>query len=177
MVTPRGVAAGDPVASRVPHGESPLAVTLLLAQRAEARAHFFGQELRLLPSGEVSALRQRVVVDQVGIGPLGPTPRSRIELVWEDAHGNWDGDALGIEIPLAPVFPVETGARNPRVRQPGDRDVVENVVARQALRLSVEDPRDELQAPRIVIEEYAAKPTGESAIPYNVCGRSPIWYP
>ncbi len=83
-------------------------------------------------------------MNELGIRPFRPAPWSRIELVREDAHGNRDGDAFGIEIPLAPIFPVETGARNPRVRQPGDRDVVENVVA---------------------------------AIPYSVCGRSPIWYP
>ena len=147
----------------------------LLAQGFEAGAHLLGQELRLLPGGEVSTLGQLVVVDQVGIGLLGRTPRW-IEFVREDAHGNRDGDAFGIEIPLAPIFPIETGARNPRVRQPGDRDVVENVVAREALRLSVEDARDELQAARVVIEEYAARPTGESAILTSGVP-APFWNP
>ena len=40
-------------------------------------------------------------------------------------------------------------------RQPGDRDVVEDVVAREALRLSVKDARDELIAARVAIEEIS----------------------
>ena len=96
-----------------------------------------------------------VVVDQFGIRPLCPGPRGWIEFVREDAHGNRDGDAFGIEIPFAPIFPVKTGARKRRVRQPGDRDVVEDVVAREALRLSVKDARDELVAARVVIKEIS----------------------
>ena len=37
-------------------------------------------------------------MDEFGIRPLRPTPRSRIELVWEDAHRNRDGDVLWGEI-------------------------------------------------------------------------------
>jgi len=48
----------------------------------------------------VSALGQPAVVDQLGIGLLRPAPRSRIEFVREDAHGNRDGDVFGIEYPL-----------------------------------------------------------------------------
>ena len=94
-------------------------------------------------------------MDQFGIRPLCPAPRGWIEFVREDAHGNRDGDAFGTEIPFAPIFPVETGARKRRVRQPGDRDVVEDVVAREALRLSVKDARDELIAARVVIKEIS----------------------
>src|SRR5262245_20185521 len=127
---------------------------LLRSKRFEARANLFAEELRLLKRGEVPALREAVVVDQLRIRTFGPAPRSLIELVGEDAHGRRDGDALGGEIAaLAPEFPVETGAGNRRVREPGDRDVVENVVARKALRLSVEDARDQFQAARVVIEE------------------------
>ena len=79
-------------------------------------------------------------MDQFGIRLLCPTPWGWIEFVREDAHGNRDGDALGIEIPFAPILPIETGARKCRVRQPGDRDVVEDVVAREALGLSGKDP-------------------------------------
>ena len=75
-------------------------------------------------------------MDQFGIRPLCPTPRGWIEFVREDAHGNRDGDAFGIEIPeFAPILPIETGAGKRRVRQPGDRDVVEDVVAREAFGL------------------------------------------
>ena len=73
-----------------------------------------------------------VVMNELGIRPLCPTPRGWIEFVREDAHGNRDGDAFRIEIPFAPILPIETGARKRRVRQPGNRDVVEDVVAREA---------------------------------------------
>ena len=36
----------------------------------------------------MAALFHPVVVDEIGIGPLCPTPRGWIELVREDAHGN-----------------------------------------------------------------------------------------
>src|SRR6202140_1835934 len=99
-------------------------------------------------------------VDQFGKRLLCPAPRGWIEFVREDAHGNRDGDAFGIEIPFAPVLPIETGARKRRVRQPGERDVVEDVVAREALRLSVKDGRDELIAPRVVIKEVSRQADG-----------------
>src|SRR5262245_15111150 len=132
----------------------------LAAQRLEARTQLFREELRLLPAGEVPALGQLVVVDQLWIGLLGPTPRRRVEFVREHAHGSRDGDALDVEIPLAPVLPVETGAGNPGGRQPGERDVVEDVVAGEALVLSVEDPSDQLQAARVVIEEVRRQADG-----------------
>src|SRR5262245_48312481 len=92
-------------------------------------------------------------MDQSGVRTLCPTARGWIELVRKDAHGNGDGDAFSIEIPLPPVFPVETRARKRRVRQPGDRDVVENVVACKALGLPGKYAGDERIAARVVIEE------------------------
>jgi len=66
-----------------------------------------------------------------------------IEFVREDAHGSRDRDALGAfgtEIPeFAPILPIETGARKRRIGQPGDRDVVEDVVAREAFGFSRKD--------------------------------------
>src|SRR5262245_6437017 len=47
---------------------------LLRAQRSETRAHFLGQELRLLEGGEVPAFGEPVVVNQLRIGLFGPTP-------------------------------------------------------------------------------------------------------
>ncbi len=85
------------------------------------------------------ALGELVEVNELGIRLLRPAPRSGIEFVREDADGNWDGDAFGIEIPaLAPILPIETGAGKRRVRQPGDRDVVEDVIAGEALELLLE---------------------------------------
>src|SRR6266446_9791597 len=141
-------------------GAPSAACCLLLAQRPETRANLLREDFRLFPGRKVPAFLNLVVVDQFGKCPLCPTPRGRIEFVRKDAHGNGDGDTFGIEIPFAPIFPVETGARKRRVRQPGERDVVEDVVAREALGLSVEDARDELVAARVVIEEIRRQADG-----------------
>ena len=85
----------------------------------------------------MTAFVELIEMDEFGVRPLSPAPGGGIKFVREDAHGNRDVDALGVEISLAPIFPVETGARNGRVRQPGDRDVVEDPVAREAIRASV----------------------------------------
>jgi len=87
----------------------------------------------------VAALGELVVVNQFRVRPFCPTPRGWIEFVRKDAHGNGDGDTFGIEVPFAPIFPVETGARKRCVRQPGDCDVVEDVVARESLGLALKD--------------------------------------
>ena len=79
-------------------------------------------------------------MDPFGIRLLCPTPWGWIEFVREDAHGNRDGDAFRIEVPFAPILPIEASAGKRRVRQPGDRDVVENVVAREAFGFSGKDP-------------------------------------
>src|SRR6266480_402907 len=146
VLPPRSAPQGSPPASLTPY-------LTLLPQRAERRPQVLGEERRLFPGREVPAFGELVVIDEFGKCPLRPAPRGWIEFVREDAHGNWDGDAFGIEIPFAPILPIETGARNCRVRQPGERDVVKDVVAREALSLPVKDARDERIAARVVIEE------------------------
>ena len=74
-----------------------------------------------------------VEVDEVGVGLLGPAPRRLVLLAREDGHGDRDRDALRVE-EAALVFPVETGRGDPGVRQPVERDVVEDFVARQLAR-------------------------------------------
>ena len=86
----------------------------------------------------MAALGELIVVNQFRIRSLRPAARRRIEFVREDAHGDGDGNALGVEIPFAKIFPVKTGAGKRRVRQPSDRDVVEDVVARKAFGLCLE---------------------------------------
>src|ERR1700722_6282689 len=109
----------------------------------------------------MTALFHLVVVDEIGIGLLCPTPRSWIQLVRKYADGNRDGDAFGIEIAkLAPILPVETGARKRRVRQPGDRDVVEDVVAREAFGFSLKHAGEQLVAARVVIKEINRQADG-----------------
>src|SRR2546421_11666029 len=103
----------------------------------------------------MTAFVEFVVVDQLRISAFGPAARGWIELVGKHTHGNRDGDAFDAEERRELVLPIETGARKRCVRQPGDRDVVEDVVAREALRLSVKDARDELIAARVVIKEIS----------------------
>ena len=111
--------------------------------------------------GKVSTFVELVVMDQFGIRLLCPAPRDWIEFVREDAHGNRDGDAFGIEIPeFAPILPIETGAGKRRVRQLGDRDVVEDVVAREAFGFSLKDARDQLIAAHVVIKEISRQAHG-----------------
>src|SRR5262245_60792509 len=95
----------------------------------------------------MTAFVELVKMNQFGIRPLCPTAWSGIEFVREDAHGNRDGDAFGIEIPkFAPILPIETGARKSRVRQPGDCDVVKDVVACEAFGFSLKNTRDQFVA-------------------------------
>src|SRR5205823_3225650 len=66
------------------------------------------KEFRLLPRREVTAFIEPVVVDELGIGFLRPTPRGLIQLLWKSTHGSRDGDVLrGEERELA--FPIQTG--------------------------------------------------------------------
>ena len=121
------------------------------------------EELRLLPGRKVPALVDLVVVDEFGIRPLRPTPRGLILLARKDAHGNRNGDALGVE-EAALVFPIETRRRDPGVRQPVKRDVVEDLVTRQfagGARRPVQgrgDRRGRLAVSVIVVE----KPSGQA---------------
>src|SRR5437879_2114267 len=69
----------------------------------------------------------------VRIRALSPTPRSLVQLVGKDAYGKGNGDLLGVE-ELRLVLPVQTSRGDPCVRQPVERDVVENVVSREVAR-------------------------------------------
>jgi hypothetical protein len=71
-----------------------------------------------------------VVVDELGVRPLCPTPRNGIDLVWKDAHSNRDADVFRRDNSQL-VFPVETSRRDRRVRQPIECDVVEDVIPRE----------------------------------------------
>src|SRR6266566_8595960 len=112
-----------------------------LAQRLERRPHLGGEQVWLFPGGEVAASVERVVVDEVvGIRALGPAAGGLIELAGEDADGKRDRDGLGVE-EVRLVLPVQAGRGNPGVRQPVQRDVVEEVVCCQgALQLSLKGP-------------------------------------
>src|SRR3954453_5326606 len=136
-----------------------------LAQRPERGSKLRNEKLRLLPSREVCAFVELVVMDQLGIRPLRPTPWGRVDLVGKDTHGDRDFDAPHVEKAPRQIrrgVPVELRRRDRAVRHPIERDIVEDVVPRQPFRLSVEDAPiiSWLRASWTIIQ--AAKPTGES---------------
>jgi len=53
---------------------------------------------------EVTAFVELVVMNELGYA-CSASSAGWIEFVREDAHGNRDGDAFGIEIPFAPILP------------------------------------------------------------------------
>ena len=100
----------------------------LCAQLSEARANLFGKELRLFPCRKVPAFVDFVVINELAIRPLRPTARGLIVLAGEDAHGSRDSDVDGV-VKIELAFPIEARRRNRRIRQPVERDVVEDVVS------------------------------------------------
>ena len=68
-------------------------------QWPEAGANLFGKQLRLFPGRKVPALGELVVMHQLGICPLCPAPRSRIELIRENTT------ATGMETPFTLKYP------------------------------------------------------------------------
>src|SRR5690348_15886127 len=100
-------------------------------------------------------------MDEFGIRPLRPTARAQIDLVRKGAYSHWDGDAPHVEVPsFAPILPIEARSGNRRVRQPGDRDVVEDIVPREIGSFSGKDALDQRVAPRIVVQKIGGQADG-----------------
>src|SRR5688572_1922245 len=133
-------------------GRRPL-IQFELSQRLEPCAHLIHQELRLFPRREVPALVELVVMDEVRIGLLRPSPRRMVDLVRKDAQRNRDGDVLWAQVGLGEPLPIETRRRDCRVRQPEQRGVVEHIVPAKARQLPVEGTCDEPQTNRVVVEQ------------------------
>src|SRR6266403_6253184 len=137
--------------------DAPVTITVFrllairLAQRFEPRAKLGHEDLRLFPGREVAAFVELAVMNELGIGFFCRTPRSWIQLVRKRAHGNGDGNAFDTEKRQL-VFRIETTRRNPRVRQPVEGNVVEDVVSRQAFGLSVEDACDKCVTFVVVVD-------------------------
>jgi hypothetical protein len=99
----------------------------------------------------VPAFIEDVVIDEFGIGPLCPTPRGCIDLVRKNAYSNRDGDVFGVEKGEL-IFPIKTSRRDRRVRQPVQRNVVQDVIPCEAARLSGEDAYDERLTSGVVVK-------------------------
>src|SRR5215471_6650496 len=100
------------------------------AHRLERGSEFLRDDRRLLPRCEVPALFSLVVINEVGIRPLGPAPRGLVLLAGKDADRCRELHAPHAE-EAALVYPVDTRGGHARVRQPEQRDVVEEFVTRQ----------------------------------------------
>jgi hypothetical protein len=102
-----------------------------------------------------------VVVDELGIRPFGPAARGRVDLVRKNAHGDRDGDTFRVEEGQL-VLPVEPTSGDPRGREPGERDVVEDVVSRHGAvgRPIHEQARDGLIAQQVVIDHPRGQADG-----------------
>src|SRR5439155_12280259 len=146
--------------SRARGGVVHYAVSVIGSQGAKRSAQFLGEELGLLPGGEVVALVDLVEVDEVGVGLLGPATGRLIELVREHADSGWDLDVLDVE-EAERVLPVKTSRGHSGVRHPGERDVVEDLVSREvADRVSFEGPDDVLVTARVVVEHPGGEGDG-----------------
>jgi hypothetical protein len=76
----------------------------------------------------VPAFINLVVIDEFVISALCPTPRGFIVFARKDGHRSRDGDVDGV-VKADLIFPIKASRRNRGVRQPVERDVVENVVS------------------------------------------------
>src|SRR5215471_10354648 len=103
------------------------------AERLERSPELLGEDRRLLPRREVTALFRLVVVNEIRVGSLGPTSRSLILLAGKDAYRGRELHAFHVE-ETALVFPIETRRGHACVRQPVQGDVVEKIVTRQFAR-------------------------------------------
>src|SRR5689334_14428906 len=105
--------------------------TGLSAQLPEGSAQFLGEQLRLLPGGEVAAAVDLVPVDEVAEGSLAPAARCAVDLGGEDGHGDrHPRDRYGVERAAARLrpLPVRTGGRRTGVGEPVERDRGQDLV-------------------------------------------------
>src|SRR5580692_4316401 len=80
-----------------PAGASSCALSACAPEDPEALPHLLGEQLRLLPGGEVAAAVEPLVVDEVArVGEFRPALRGLVELVGEDADGERYRDGLGV---------------------------------------------------------------------------------
>ena len=74
------------------------------------------------------ALVDLVVINELVIRPLRPTPGGLIVLARKDAHGSRNRDIGGVvEVELA--LPIEASRGNRGVRQPIEGDVIEKIIS------------------------------------------------
>src|SRR6516165_9477151 len=103
----------------------------------------------------MGTLGETIVVDELRISLLSPTLRCLVNLFGEGAYGDRDLDASRVEETSRQIVggvPVEACRGDRGVRQPVQRDVVEDIVPRQPFGLAVENASDHLVAANVVVE-------------------------
>src|ERR671914_2400018 len=129
------------------------------AKGPERRSDLGGEELRLLPGGEVAAPVDLVEVGEVGVDRLDPAARGSPDLAGERREADRNRDrrrslagrtGCGQELSELPVPP---GGRGAGARQPVQRDVVEDAVPGEIARgLAVDERAGDLEvAVRVVV--------------------------
>src|SRR5215469_1776226 len=92
-------------------------------KRTKRRAQFFGEQLGLLPRGEMSALAGLVKVDQVRVGAANPGFWWAVDVFGKHRHGNGKCNIRGFlggrhDGAVALVLPVKASCRRGGVREP-----------------------------------------------------------
>src|SRR5512132_1940973 len=110
-----------------------------LTQGSERRPQLLREQLRLFPGSKVAALVDLVEVRDVRVARFDPAARRPPDLAWEGREGERDrrrgqglaacGGGVG-----AVGLPVRPGGGGAAAGQPVQRDVVEDVVAREVAR-------------------------------------------
>src|SRR5262249_17626629 len=104
----RSRSRGD-MCSRPRHGQ--------LAERPEGCAELFGEQLRLIPGGEVAAPGGFVEVDEVGVELFGPAARGLEDLAGERGEAGRECDLRwslpGCSSCGPSALPVRAGGRGP----------------------------------------------------------------
>src|SRR5438445_8345572 len=108
----------------------------VLSQWSKCGSQFFREELWLFPGGKVSSPVFFVVVAEVPVGFLDPAVWGAEDLIGKDGYGDkdfdvWRCDARGCgRCSCSSALPVGARGGGPRVGEPVEGDVVENIVSR-----------------------------------------------
>src|SRR6266436_424939 len=101
-------------------------------QLGEALAQFRNEQLRLLESSEVTALRNLVPIEEFRIGLLAPHLRRCEKVAFEDADCNRQIEGHSREI-LSETLVIEPRRRRSSIGQPIERDVIQHVIERDGI--------------------------------------------
>lgn len=102
--------------------------------------------------------------------------RDRTDFVRKGAHRDGNGNALRRE-EAELVLPIDTRGGDRRIRQPVERNVVDDIVACEAGAFFIENACDEVVAARVVVEQESRQSDGRirEAIQRLRCNAIRLW--